>query len=280
MSHTAKVLSPSSEPIGCRFDRRGAFTLIELLVVIAIIGILAGLLLPALARAKYSGMKSSCINNIRQQHLSQVMYADDNAGRFPDHDDLSPDYHRTPNTGTRSIVNAMRGTYMPSTRILICPITAKSFGRTWLNYESMANFADNNTKDYGGWDTPAAYVYTPYMWLANFTAVPPMKFLAPDGKVSSDLAANEPAWPKNASECDSQRAFITHRISSTPGTALWDVGHLGQFLAGTTSKPLWAFSVAPDQPVGYADGSVKIGPKAKMKPRAQGGPSADTIYYY
>ena len=73
--------------------RRG-FTLIELLVVIAIIAIIASLLLPALARGKYSGKKSTCINNIRQQHLAQIMYADDFNGRFPEHDDISPDYHR------------------------------------------------------------------------------------------------------------------------------------------------------------------------------------------
>ena len=137
------------------------FTLIELLVVIAIIAILAGLLLPALARSKYQGMRSACVNNIRQQYLSQIMYADDFAGKFPYHEDVSPDYHRTPTTGTRSIVNSMRGAYVKNTQILICPITRKSFGQIWMNYASMANFADRSTRDYGGWDTPAAFVYTP-----------------------------------------------------------------------------------------------------------------------
>jgi len=257
-----------------------AFTLIELLVVIAIIAILAAMLLPALAKSKYTASRVACVNNIRQQYLSQLLYADDNKGQFPFHDDGSPDYHRTGTTGTRSIVNCLRGTYLKDTQVLICPITARTIGRNWLNYASMTNFADATTRDYGGWDTTAQDVFTPYMWLANFTATPAMKFVAPDGKVNTNADLNEPSWPADTTQCDSRRAFITHRISDTPGTALWDLGHLGSFSAGTQSKPLWAFSISPDQPVGQADGSVKVRPKAQLLPRARGGPSPDTTYYY
>lgn len=83
--NTARSKSPGGgAPVWSPRSRAGGgFTLIELLVVLAIIAILAGLLLPALSRAKGQASRIACLGNYRQLQLCWLMYVDDHQDRLP-----------------------------------------------------------------------------------------------------------------------------------------------------------------------------------------------------
>ena len=64
-------------------DSVRAFTLVEMLVVIAVIGILAGLLLPVLAKGKVKANRIKCVNNLRQINAAMLSFSHGHDGRLP-----------------------------------------------------------------------------------------------------------------------------------------------------------------------------------------------------
>ncbi|MSU21995.1 MAG: prepilin-type N-terminal cleavage/methylation domain-containing protein [Pedosphaera sp.] len=134
-----------------RWQSRG-FTLIELLVVIAIIAILAGMLLPALSKAKEKGKSTSCINNLRQISIASRVYADDNDSRY------CFTFQVRGNNDTRKAWFNFLQPYQGTTNLMLCPSKTKKFKELVALYpsdqqdKSISNYSANFR--FGGCDWP------------------------------------------------------------------------------------------------------------------------------
>jgi prepilin-type N-terminal cleavage/methylation domain-containing protein len=235
------------------FGQKKAFTLIELLVVIAIIALLLSILMPSLSKAKLVAQRIECQSNMKNLVMTQTLFAQSNDGYFAKNTGIYPDYVKSWIPLNENIHTALYSYGIG--KLTVCKIYASYFRESAFGNPAAGG------PGYGGWDSGATNIFTPYFWFANLKRY---EFTNNYG-IPTALDGGKSPWPNRVSDASSMTAMMTHRV---------DVLLLPGDVVDPTSFPLKGHGQAEvnlkfEMPVVYGDGHLETHKREEIKSRGK-----------
>jgi prepilin-type N-terminal cleavage/methylation domain-containing protein len=239
------------------FGRKKGFTLIELLVVIAIIALLLSILLPSLSKAKLVARKIECQSNMKNLVITQTLFAQGNDGYFAKNTGIYPDYVKNSSSPKENIHTALYSYGIG--KLTVCKIYASYFRQSHLGDPAAVS---PNDPAYGGWDSPATEIDTPYYWFANLKRYETDSYYGPP----KAMDGGKSPWANRVSDASSMTAMMTHRINVVllSGVNFIDPSNLPLKGHG------WAeVNLKFEMPVAYGDGHLETHKRNEIKARGK-----------
>jgi len=238
------------------------FTLIELLVVIAIIAILAGMLLPALGKAKRKAREANCLSNFRQWSIAANLYgSDDPRGRLP----MFGDIGNNPWDVAHPMVSAVQD-YGVTVPMFFCPARPAEFNeaQTWLQKQKNRSISNNeDLRYYYSQRWTFGFAIMQHSWWVPRSGKPGFKVMPSTTRVNTNAVIE--GWPTRLEDSEASKSpIITDTLYKDGFTTNISVAWGGH----PTKKSDSGFQIqggdAESISLGYADGHAEIARRSRM----------------